>query len=322
MGSWKDRQIEQMEAGFSLDQPDRLVCPDCISDQALRLFVSRVALIGDDVCGFCGGPGPHGFELQELFIYMAGTIAAEWGDPYHQAAWDQEDQDYVAVGILDSDGLLAELGEPLAHEDLRAAFIAAFQHEWCQADPYRLSPSERLASNWERFSRYVKEESRYLFFRTGRSRAQHPDPDEIEPAAMLEQLGRAIVNVDLIRPWPGGSELFRARQHRLEETLKTPTLLGSPSRADAKYSNRMNPAGIPMFYGAEDPETALAELRLKAHNRRATVSRWTTARGLVYLDLVNVDVPSLFDSTGRPVTSPRTNAPPNRHVGRQPPQPV
>jgi len=54
-----------------------------------------------------------------------------------------------------------------------------------------------------------------------------------------------------------------------------------------------------MFYGAEDPETALDELRLEAHSGRATVASWTTARDLAYLDLVDVEVQSLFDATGR-----------------------
>lgn len=298
MGFWKNVQIEQQEAGFSLAEPGRLVCPCCIRDAGLRLFVSRLQLIGDGRCGFCGGPGPHGIHLQELFRYMAATIGAEWGDPYHEAAWDQEEDDYVAVRTLDSNDLLVELGEPLAHDDLREAFVDAFEHAWCQAYPYRLRPDERLASNWERFARYVREEARYLFLSTGRSGAEHPDPDEIEPAAMLEELGVSIVNSGLIRRLPAGTDLFRARQHRLEETLVTPAELGSPPR-DHAGANRMSPAGIPMFYGAEDPETALAELRLVAHPRRATLARWSTARELVYLDLVDVDVPSLFDMTGR-----------------------
>ena len=298
MGYFSDLQIEQQECGFSLDEPGRLVCPSCIADEGLRQFVSRLQHLGDDRCDFCGGPGPHGLDLQELFRYMAEAIRDEWGDPYHQAAWDQEDEAYVAVWTLDSDDLLAKLDEPLANDDLREAFVAAFQHDWCQADPYRLSPDERLSSSWERFARYVKEESRYLFLRTGRSRAHHPDPDEIEPAAMLEELRVSIVNSGLIRPLPAGSVIFRARQHRLEDTLATPTELGSPPR-DHAGANRMSPTGIPMFYGAEDPETALAELRLETHSRRATVGSWSTAREMAYLDLVEVDVPSLFDMTGR-----------------------
>lgn len=108
-------QIEQQEAGFSAtEDPGRLVCPQCIADEGLRLFVSRLQHIGEDRCGFCGGPGPHGIELHELFRYMAACLAAEWGDPYGQVYLDQDDGSYVGVYPMASNELLWEVGEPLA----------------------------------------------------------------------------------------------------------------------------------------------------------------------------------------------------------------
>ena len=56
----------------------------------------------------------------------------------------------------------------------------------------------------------------------------------------------------------------------------------------------MSPPGISMFYGAEDVATVLAELRPSGFPRAATVGTWITARPLTYLDLVDVDVPSVF----------------------------
>lgn len=55
----------------------------------------------------------------------------------------------MAVRTLDSDDLSAEVGEPLGHDALRKAFVAAFRYDWCQADPYRLRPDERLVTSWE-----------------------------------------------------------------------------------------------------------------------------------------------------------------------------
>jgi hypothetical protein len=54
-----------------------------------------------------------------------------------------------------------------------------------------------------------------------------------------------------------------------------------------------------MFYGAEDVETALAELLPQLLPRCATVGAGTAARPLRYLDLVNVVVPTLFDMVGK-----------------------
>ncbi len=73
--------------------------------------------------------------------------------------------------VIDSDDLLDELGEPLEEPQLREAFVDSFQREWCQRDPYRLPPHERLAYGWERFANYVKHEARYLFLKTGRGRS-------------------------------------------------------------------------------------------------------------------------------------------------------
>lgn len=68
---------EQEEAGFRLvDDPWRGVCPNCIADPALARYVSRLAQI--ESCSFCGGAGPSGVTLQELFRYMGNCLVTEW----------------------------------------------------------------------------------------------------------------------------------------------------------------------------------------------------------------------------------------------------
>lgn len=74
--SFAKRQMErEEELVFSLPEPDRAVCPDCIQDPALRRFVASHAQI--DRCAFCGGPGPYGISLVGLFEYMAGCLTDE-----------------------------------------------------------------------------------------------------------------------------------------------------------------------------------------------------------------------------------------------------
>ncbi len=119
----------------------------------------------------------------------------------------------------------------------------------------------------------------------------------IPPAELLDEVAMAIENGGLIRRLPAGSQLLRARQHAPEVTLTTPAQLGSPPPA-AAAANRMSPPGISMFYGAEASQTALAELRPEASPCAATVGTWATARSLRYLDLVDVEVPSIFDVVG------------------------
>ncbi len=196
------------------------------------------------------------------------------------------------AAVYDGYDLLAELDDPLANDELRDLFVAAFVDDRVSYHAFRLADHERLAYGWEDFARFVREESRYLFLRTGRG--PEGDEERIPPAELLDQVAMAIDKGNLIGWLPEGKQLYRARQHMPEEALATPAALGSPppERAGA---NRMSPPGISMFYGSEDPLTALTELRLEAFPGMATVGTWTTARPLRYLDLVEVKVPSLFE---------------------------
>jgi hypothetical protein len=301
MGGAKERWHEQGEHGYSLDlSKDFLgVCPDCIADDGLRRFVASHAEIAG--CDFCGAPGPQGLTLGALFDYMGARIGTEWDRAIDVLFYGEGDEPWESGGapVYDASDLLGELGEPLANDGLRDEFVAAFHDDRVSSHAFRLAHHERLAYGWETFARYVKEESRFLFLRTGRG----PQGDEelIPPAQLLDEVGMAIENGGLIRRLAAGTQLVRARQHAPEEILATPGELGSPPPACAA-ANRMSPPGISMFYGAEDVETALAELRPQLLPRCATVAAWTTARPLHYLDLVDVEVPTLFDMGGK---SPR-----------------
>jgi hypothetical protein len=287
---------QQLPPKYDVVDGDSGVCPGCISDVALARYVSRLRLI--DRCDFCGGPSPFGVPLWELFRYMETSLATEWDDPVNEVGWATREGGWlIPAGVVrDSYDLMVHLGEPLGEKGaLRDAFLQHFDHDWCPRDPYRLAHHEVLTSSWGVFSRYVKETSRYLFLSTGRS--TEADSELVAPAAMLEELRVAIVNSGLIRRLPAGRELFRARRHKADEELATAAALGSPP-AERAAASRMSAVGIPMFYGAEDLDTALAELRLEPDGR-ATVATWSTARQLPYLDLVDIDIPSIFDMTAR-----------------------
>ncbi len=290
-----DRWLEQQEEhGHSLDLAKNFleVCPGCIADDGLRRFVANHAPI--QRCDFCGGPGPQGLSLGVLFDYMGDRIATEWDRAVEVLFLGEGDETWEAGGaaVYDASELLGELDEPLSNEKLREEFVGAFDNDWVSRHAFRQAHHQVLTESWLAFARYVKQECRYLFLRTGQGK--QADEEEIPPARILDEVAMAIENGGLISQLPAGTRLVRARQHGLEEVLATPAQLGSPPR-DRTAANRMSPPGISMFYGSEDANTALAELRPQAFPRLATVATWITARSLRYLDLVDVDVPSLFD---------------------------
>jgi hypothetical protein len=115
---------------------------------------------------------------------------------------------------------------------------------------------------------------------------------------MLDEVGRAIANVgsQVLKTLPASSQLLRGRAHQPHERFTSAADLGPPPRKFAP-STRMSPAGIPLFYGAEDEATIRIELRSA---EPIALSRWSTVRDLVYLDLAELPaVPSLFDPSAR-----------------------
>lgn len=288
MGFWKDLQIEQEELGFFTARWADEVCDGCIGDPALAVYVGRLGPI--EVCDFCGAVPANGTRLNELFRYMAGCLRAEWDDPANGVGWEGG---WVGARVIDTHDLLEELDEPLEHPEVRQAFVDAFQHEWCQLNPYGLLHHDRLRFSWDHFSEMVRTRHRFFFLRQDTIY----DDDLVPPAQILDDVRVAIDNASwrLIKKLPAGSPIFRTRAHD-ENELRTAAALGAPP-SNRAASNRMSPAGISLFYGAEDRATAEAEVANQPAPLRTTAS-WRTTRDLWYLDLTAArPVPSIFDMT-------------------------
>lgn len=294
VGHVKRWMEEQDESGFRTDRYFDDVCEHCIRDPALALFVSRCGPILH--CDFCSRTDVLGIGVGDLFHYMAGCIAAEWDDPINEVGWERGWD--PSVRVYGSDELLGLVDEPLGNEDLYWEFVSAFQHDWCQRSPYRLEHSEMLLHSWARFAEVTKKRTRFLFQRKPVGGGS-PADDLLDPAEVLDAIGTAITNAD----WrmvgrTTDVRIYRARAHPASEAHDSPIALGTPPAKRAS-NNRMSPAGIAMFYGAESAQTALAEIR-QQQTDAVTIGSWSPARELVYLDLMGArPIPSIFDMTAR-----------------------
>jgi hypothetical protein len=105
-------------------------------------------------------------------------------------------------------------------------------------------------------------------------------------AGFLEELVTLCVNVAAVRYFaPGELTLYRARRRKsVEEMHTTPEDLGPPRAVLSKQSNRMNPPGIPMFYGADTQELAIAETGAQYQS----VGQFISDDPLIILDLANL----------------------------------
>ena len=87
--------------------------------------------------------------------------------------------------------------------------------------------------------------------------------------------------------------MFRARSEGSEAWFATAEELGPPPSHEAVQSNRMNPPGIPIFYAADQPETALLETAIAPG--QFAVGEFKTLRDATLLDLTDIPLPSLFE---------------------------
>ena len=294
MGFYKNLLLEQQNRGFSTDRYFDKVCQHCIGDPALATFVAGSGLIEE--CGFCRRTQVLGTELGALFHFMGKCLESEWDNPLNEVGWDHGFHDFV--DIIDSNELLWLLDCPFSNEDLHEEFVFAFDQQWCQVHPYRLEHTEMLLLSWKHFSNIIMRTKRYLLHLAP---PKPPDDSDelLNPIEVLDAIGDAILKSDSrMLKETNEVRIVRARAHDASTELRTAKELGSPPPGNARH-NRMSGAGISMFYGAETPGTARAEIWCDA-GHAITTGSWTLSRELVYLDLpAALPIPSIFDTTAR-----------------------
>jgi hypothetical protein len=93
--------------------------------------------------------------------------------------------------------------------------------------------------------------------------------------------------MNVVRNFPQGSELYRARicgsVATIKEALSDPFKNVGPPPPERARPGRMNPEGVPLFYGSLDWQTCLAETRPALGNDTAVIKLLTT-RSLRLLD--------------------------------------
>lgn len=119
------------------------------------------------------------------------------------------------------------------------------------------------------------------------------------PYDILYEIGSNVDRLNLVISLPVSTDFVRVRVSENNVGYSTVAELGPPPVNKCVSSNRMSPAGIPMFYGAFNEATALAETT-KETDHYATVGTFKTMREIKVLDLTKLPfVPSIFDRKKR-----------------------
>ena len=273
------------------------VCASCIGESALKKYIEMNA--DETYCDYC--EESHGnarsISIDDLIEYMRKCVSQEYDNPANWLYYETSEGVYHLDVTFDAyDLILEELGIKFPNhknDALLQRVVKGFdQQEWCKNDPFSPSTLQVAQFSWDKFSRIVKHENRYYF---GAIKREKIFSDELTPGELLDHILDYAKQIDLIKEINAGLILYRARAWDDGKPLKSPEDLGPPPTNKALQPNRMSPAGIPMFYGSEDSETAVLETA--SQPECFSVGKFQTNRPIVLLDISNVPpLPSIFET--------------------------
>jgi len=280
------------DVGFTSTAPAEgyEVCANCFGDPVLKRFISDQAT--STTCSFCNRKArknPIAAPLDEVVEFILEAINREFEHAVEALGWEGQEGGYQG-SYWDSHDLLAyEIGIELPNDDeetlLNILADCLGDEPWCERNPYALREDERLFHSWEKFCQYIKHARRYFFLH---SEQRQPLLDEsLSPSALLDFIGATVEENQVVRILPQNSTIYRARQQKPGQIFNTPYDLGPPPVEAATRSNRMSPAGIVMFYGSDDPTTAIAEID-DDPELGIVVGSFRTTRDAVLLDLTRL----------------------------------
>ncbi|WP_137128766.1 RES family NAD+ phosphorylase [Rhizobium sp. FY34] len=297
------------------DIENKLLCWKCIGDEYLKGKVRSEGVA--NTCSYCECRG-RTFRIADI----SGIVDVAFQQHYQQSRMEMNGYEWQAHKDPDSSFEFIPDGEPIEQAIENAADIpgkAATDIQAVLADRYsswssieigeqteydadlyyeEISPDDsKWQEKWRTFERALKTESRFF-----------------NPAA-IDLLLELFDGVERLQTYTGsglvvtagpGTELthlFRARAFqspsKLEAAIGRPdTELGPPPSLFAS-SGRMNARGISVFYGADDPAAAVAEVRPPV-GCHVAVGRFEITRELRLLDLSSFPSATLRGSIFNP----------------------
>ncbi|RUX75190.1 RES domain-containing protein [Mesorhizobium sp. M7A.F.Ca.US.006.04.2.1] len=282
------------------DLGDEAICASCVSEVYLRAEIEKHGT--DRVCRYCNEEGKS-FTLDEVAESVerafdshysrtpsepSGYERAMHNDPESTYDWEPRGESTVyaimnAANI--SEAAATDIQSILAdkHSDFDAA---AMGEETAFADDLHyeeiMPGDEEWQASWRSFEKSIKTEARF-FSRTGATQLAELF-DHIDE--MRTRDGKPLI--EEAGPGTQFTHLYRARAFqsdaKLVRALERPDLELAAPPPGVATAGRMNAKGISTFYGATDPEIALAEVRPPVGSQVA-ISRFAIVRPLKLLNL-------------------------------------
>jgi hypothetical protein len=297
-------------------QEEKRLCHRCVGEEYLRDEIKRKGTVGK--CSYCDRRG-RSYTVAEMADRIDTVFEQHYRrtpdqpDSFQQAMMSDRESSYVwnrdGEPVVDAIMNSADMPEQAA-EDIqsilderygdRHAYEVGEETDFASDSYYEEKAASDFAwqEEWREFERSLKTEARFF----SRLAAKHLASVFGRIHEMEAADGRPLV----IEAGPNRalSAIYRARvfqsADKLEEALCRPDLLlGSPPPSLAA-PGRMNAQGISVFYGANGPGVAIAEVRPPVGSEVA-VARFNIVCALRLLDLTALSAVhvkgSVFDPT-------------------------
>lgn len=305
MGYWEHKQDEMTENGMNLWNADgKYLCSACIGDDTLKAFIRENA--EETQCDYCCATSdkPIAANLATFVRHLTICIEKEWGDANGLLPRDDKTGEPIPIcPTMSTRNLVSyqlELSLPNDEDcDLLDDIVEALpDRTWCRGDPLVSPEHESIMASWEIFCDVIKHERRFFFLQYKNDKLEdwiRTQEAIFQVAEFLREVSAYCGRAGMFVSIAAGASYVRCRpKERGNDRQFGPRCMGPPPKDDATQANRMSPAGIPMFYGAESAEVALAETTITPG--RFAVGTFQVQRDLMLLDLRRApQIPSLFD---------------------------
>ncbi len=274
----------------------KFVCTHCFEDTGLISFIEENAVAPE--CSYCDfkGSEPIAASVEDVSKHFLECLFQEYDLSVNGLIWMSPEREWIGTSWDADDFVLEEIGLEFPqdnHYELLPDLLGGYyEEEWCERDPYGLNDQEYAKYSWEHFCWVVMHQRRFFFLRDEKGPKEYGIAD---PGQVLKLIFEYTESLDLFREVPPGYCLYRARREECNTLLNSAEELGPIPEEKAFQSNRMSPAGIPMFYGCDDEETALKETA--SDSGCFAIGRFETLRPMTILDLTVIPpVPGLFEA--------------------------
>lgn len=293
MGRASEQWMEDNSRGYSSLDGD--VCLDCIRNPDLSALHAEHSHSGS--CAFCGQDdaivAPAAVIQDRIMecLLMSYEQLDDAGVPY-----DGREGGYQISHESGFEIVSNELSGVVSDEFLEEVADKAMDSEWVEKDWALLHPYQRLTGGWEDFCRTIRHRLRYSFAFEPETDEGHPD--STSPVKTLIGISNLVDAYELIRTVKAGTEVIRLRVST-QEKYSSIGLVGSPPHQHAK-ANRMSAAGIPMFYGAFDLDTAIKETWDGINSAICSKGTFVTKHDIRVVDFTGLPpVPGYWSNPGR-----------------------